>query len=170
MNLYQLTSNYMQIIELSNQLDEETFLDTLESIEEPLAMKMANYVKVIRSIEGDIEMIDKEVKRLAELKASKNNTIARLKQTLLDSVEIVGEVNPKTGGKKLVVKDDPFVKSIYSQKNPPCAQVLEEDKIPEDYKVKQPDKVDSKAILAAYKEDIEVPGVVINQGIGIRYR
>ena len=170
MNLYQLTSNYMQIIELSNQLDEETFLDTLESIEEPLAMKMANYVKVIRSIEGDIEMIEKEVKRLAELKASKNNTIARLKQTLLDSVEIVGEVNPKTGGKKLVVKDDPFVKSIYSQRNPPSVQVLEEDKIPEDYKVKQPDKVDSKAILAAYKEDIEVPGVVINQGIGIRYR
>lgn len=170
MNLYQLTSNYMQIIELSNQLDEETFLDTLESIEEPLAMKMANYVKVIRSIEGDIEMIDKEVKRLAELKASKNNTISRLKQTLLDSVEIVGEVNPKTGGKKLVVKDDPFVKSIYTQKNPPSVQVLEEDEIPEDYKVKQPDKVDSKAILAAYKEDIEVPGVVINQGIGIRYR
>lgn len=170
MNLYQLTSNYMQIIELSNQLDEETFWDTLESIEEPLAMKMANYVKVIRSIEGDIEMIDKETKRLTELKASKNNTISRLKQTLLDSVEIVGEVNPKTGGKKLVVKDDPFVKSIYTQKNPPSVQVLEEDEIPEDYKVKQPDKVDSKAILAAYKEDIEVPGVVINQGIGIRYR
>lgn len=170
MNLYQLTSNYMQIIELSNQLDEETFLDTLESIEEPLAMKMANYVKVIRSIEGDIEMIDKEAKRLAELKVSKNNTIERLKQTLLDSIEIVGEVNPKTGGKKLVVKDDPFLKSIYTQKNPPSVKVLDENEIPEEYKVKQPDKVDGKAILEAWKDEKEVPGVVKHQGIGIRYR
>ena len=169
MNLFQLTSNYMQIIELSNQLDEETFQDTLESIEEPLAIKMANYVKVIRTIEADIEMIDKETKRLSELKSSKNNTIKRLKNTLLDSVEIVGE-DTKTGGKKLVVKDDPYVKSVYTQKNPLKLEVIDESKIPKEYKIQQPDKVDGKSILAAIKEKKEVPGVTVVQSIGVRFK
>lgn len=169
MNLFQLTANYLQIIELSNQLDEETLKDTLESIQEPLEIKMANIVKVIRSIENDIEAIEKEEKRLKEFKESKRNTIKRLKFMLLESVEVVGNVT-KTGGKKLEVKNDPYVKSVYTQKNPPSVEIIDANLIPSDFKVPQEPKVDSKAIIAAWKEDQEIEGVKINQSTGVRFR
>lgn len=169
MNLFQLTQNYMQIIELSGELDEDILKDTLESIVEPLEIKMANIVKVIRYVESDIDLIEKEEKRLKDIKASKKNTISRLKLMLLDSVEITGK-ETKTGGKKLEVRNDPFVKSIYTQKNPPSVEVLNAELIPDNYKIPQDPKIDNKAILAAWKDETKVEGVRINQGIGVRFK
>lgn len=169
MNLFQLTNGYRQIIEMSGDLEEAAFKDTLESIEEPLGMKMANYVKVIRAIEADIDAIDKESKRLAEFKASKKKTIERLKNVLLDSVEIVGE-ETNTGGKRFVIYDDPFVKMLWSQKSPPKINILDETKIPKKYYVPQPKKLDSAAILAALKDNKKVRGVEIQQLVGVRYK
>lgn len=170
MNLYQLTGDYLNFLMLSDEFDEQTFLDTLESIQEPLEMKMANYVKVIRAIESDIEAIKKEEQRLAALKKSKTNTILKLKETLLYSVEVAGKEMPN-GNKKLFVQDDPFVKSIYTQNNPPSVEILSEKSIPKKFKVPQPPKIDSKAILAEWKEDktIKIRGIRVNQSTGVRF-
>jgi hypothetical protein len=169
MNLFQLTRNYIELVELSDQMDQETFVDTLESIQEPLEKKMTNIVKVIRSIESDVEFIKKEEARLKELKASKANAISRLKDMLHDSVLMVGE-KTKTGGHKLTIKDDPYVKSIYTQKNPPGVELLDAQEVPDDYKIPQEPKIDNKAIIEAWKNDVEVKGVVVSQGVGVRFK
>lgn len=171
MNLFNLTTNYVRLIEMTNDLDELTFLDTLESIEEPLHIKMANVVKVIRSIEADVDFIAKEEKRLGELKKSKSNSIKRLKDMLQLSVETVGETTD-TGNKKLLIKEDAFVKMIYTQKNPPSVEILDETKIPKKFKIKQPDKIDSKAIIEAWKENDwkKTNAAKVTQGIGVRYK
>jgi hypothetical protein len=170
MNLFNLTTNYVRLIELTNELDEQTFLDTLESIEEPLHTKMVNVVKVIRHIESDIEFIAKEEKRLAELKKSKNNSIKRLKDMLKFSVEVVGDETEK-GTKKLMIKDDAFVKMIYTQNNPPSVDILDETKIPRKYRIKQADKIDNKAIIAAWKEQKwKSKSATITQSVGIRFK
>ena len=169
MNLYQLTKNYLEIINLSDELDEETLRDTLESISEPLEIKMANIVKVIRSIEADIDFVETEEKRLKELKESKRNTIKRLKNMLLDSVEIVGK-ETKTGGKKLEVKGDAFVKSVYTQKNPPSVEIVDPKLIPDNFKIAQEPKIDSKAIIDAWKNNLQVEGANVKQSIGVRFK
>ena len=170
MNLFNLTGDYLRVLELSDQLDEQTFQDTLESIQEPIEVKMANYVKLIKAINADVEAIKKEEERLKKLKDSKNKTVSKLKETLLWSVEMVGE-ETKTGGKKVFVKDDPYVKSVYTAKNPPSLEVLNDKIVPKKFKIPQPPKIDSKAIFAAMKEDetLKVKGVVVKQGVGVRF-
>jgi hypothetical protein len=169
MNLYQLTKNYLEIINLSDELDEEVLADTIASIEEPLEIKMANIVKVIRSIEADNDFIETEEKRLKALRESKKNTIKRLKNMLLDSVEIVGK-ETKSGGKKLEVKGDAFVKSVYTQKNPPSVEIIDPKLIPDDFKIPQDPKIDSKAIIEAWKNNLQVEGANVTQGVGVRFK
>ena len=170
MNLFQITSDYLRVLELSDQFDEETLRDTLESIQEPLEVKMANYVKLIKSIEADVAAIKVEEDRLKKLKDSKNKTIDKLKETLLWAVEATGE-ETKSGGKKVVVKNDIHVRSVYTQKNPPKVEIVNEKIVPKKFKVPQPPKIDSKAILAAKKENenLKIKGVQITQGVGVRY-
>ena len=170
MNLFELASEYLRVLEVSDQFDEEILRDTLDSIQEPLEVKMANYVKLIKSIDADIEAIKAEETRLKKLKDSKNKTIEKLKETLLWAVEVTGQ-EQKNGMKKVVVQNDVHVKSLWLQKNPPKVEILNEKIVPKKFKIPQPPKIDSKAILAAMKEDesLKVKGVQVTQGVGVRY-
>lgn len=170
MNLFNLTGDYLRVLELSDQLDEQTFYDTLESIQEPIEVKMANYVKLIKAINADVEAIKKEEERLKKLKDSKNKTVSKLKETLLWSVNMVGE-ETATGGKKVVMKDDLYVKSVYTKRNPPSLEIVNDKIIPKKFKIPQPPKIDSRAILTAMKEDetLKVKGVAVKQGIGVMF-
>lgn len=170
MNLFELKNAWLQVLDLSDQLDEETLQDTLQAIEEPAKDKLENIYKVIRHVESDIDMIDKEQKRMAEIKKSKQNTITRLKDMSLELVKTIGE-DTKSGGKK-VSFDSPYIKSMYTQKSPPAVNVLNADLVPQEYLVPQPPKIDAKAIATAWKQEPEkaIAGVEITQKEGIRFK
>ena len=55
MTLYELTNDYMNLLELAEDpdIDEQAFLDTLEGIDGALEDKAEGYAKVIRTLEGD---------------------------------------------------------------------------------------------------------------------
>lgn len=168
MNLYQLTNQYAELVAMAEHFDEETFIDTLNSIDDAIADKLEKIVYVIRSIENNVEAVDKEIKRLTEYKGSYNKSIARLKQMIQENVEVIGE--PAKKGSSVTLKiNSPMLKSIRVQDNPPSLKVLDESKIPQSYKVPQPDKVDSKAILKAVKDGEKVCGVEVNKTRGVRF-
>ena len=68
-NTYNLNQAYLEVL---NKLDEgysfEDLKDTLDSIEEELNIKVDNTIGLKRSVDADVETIDKEIKRLQAIK------------------------------------------------------------------------------------------------------
>jgi hypothetical protein len=48
LKLYELSQNYVQLLELADSVDEEIFQDTLSSLEEAIDDKAENMAKLIR--------------------------------------------------------------------------------------------------------------------------
>lgn len=68
--LYELTGQFLEIYNM--EIDDETKLDTLEAIDwtSDYETKVEGYVKVIKSLEADIEARKNEKKRLDGLNKS----------------------------------------------------------------------------------------------------
>lgn len=159
MKLYELTENYNQVLEMAEQLDAETLRDTLDSIDEAIEIKIENTAKVVRSLEGNVDPIDNEIKRLTDKKSTLNNNIKGIKSYMQESMEQVG---------KEKVKGHLF--NIGIQNNPQSVNVVDEKKIKMDYFVEQPSKLDKKRLLADLKEGKEVEGAELQQTRSLRIR
>lgn len=159
MKLYELTENYNQVLELAEQLDAETLKDTLDSIDEAIEIKVENTAKVVRSLEGNVDAIDSEIKRLTAKKSTLNNNIKGIKTYMQESMEQVG---------KDKIKGQLF--NIGIQNNPQSVKVLDEKKINMNYFIEQPLQLDKKLLLADLKEGKEVEGAEIQQTRSLRIR
>lgn len=167
-SLYNLTQDYLNIIALSDSLDEDTLNDTLEALEGSVQQKIENIVYVIRTIEAEVELIKEEEKRLSEYKGSKNRTISRLKEMIQNNVEAMGEPVKGSSSVRLTI-NSPLLKSVRVQDNPPSVKIKDEKAIPASYYKPQPDKLDSKALLADLKEGKKVEGAEITKTRGVRF-
>lgn len=89
--LYELTSQLEMLMALSNDpdVDPQTLLDTMESVEGDYDAKMEGYAKVITSIEAQTKAIREEEKRLAERRKTKENNIAKMKKVMFESMKTV---------------------------------------------------------------------------------
>lgn len=159
MKLYELTDNYMQLVELADQLDEETFRNTLESIQDSIEDKVENTAKVIKSIEADVQAIKEEEKRLKERRQALEKKIDNIKDYLKEQLE-------KAGIDK--VKRPTITVSI--QKNPPSVKVIDEKLIPSSFMIAKAPELDKKAVLEKLKGGEEVPGVELFQGRSLRIK
>ena len=90
MKLYELTSNYQQVLEIAEQLDAETLTDTLDSIEDAIETKVENTAFVIKSLEANAKIIDDEIKRLQAMKQTQQNNVRSLKEYIQGAMEQVG--------------------------------------------------------------------------------
>jgi len=88
--LYELTGQFLDIYNL--ELDEETKLDTLDSIDwqTDYENKGENYVKVIKNTESDVEARKNEIKRLTELNRADKRKIERMEENLKESMALTG--------------------------------------------------------------------------------
>lgn len=150
MTLYELTEDYMNLLELAEDpdIDEQAFVDTLEGIEGALEYKAENYAKVIRTLEGYASACDAEQKRLRTKKQTIDNNIKRMKAALQCAMQITGKTKFKT--------------SLFSfgiQKNPAAVVIDEEhlENIPDRFLIPQDPQIDKRAIKEALKagEDLE---------------
>lgn len=140
MNLYELSNAYQSVLAMQEDLDEDLFLDTLSSIEEPLNEKVENIAKFIRNLEAEKTMFKEESQRLAEKATSRENKIKSLKRYLQDSLETAG---------KDKVKGQLFTVAI--QNNPPKLIVEDESEIPKAYWREQPPTLDRRLLLQDLK-------------------
>lgn len=56
-------------------------------------------------------------------------------------------------------KIDAGLFKVRLQKNPPSINIVSEKAIPNTYRVPQPDKIDTKGLLAAVKQGVVIDGV-----------
>lgn len=157
--LYELTSNYIQLLDMADSLDEETFRDTLSAIEEAIEDKAENTGKLIRGLEADIEAIKAEEKRLADRRRALENKVLNAKVYLQEQLEAAGLDK---------VKRPTLTISI--QNNPPSVEIADEQLIPSDYMIPQPHKIDKKAIMTALKDGLVIEGCSLVQKRGLRIK
>ncbi|ELD8294934.1 siphovirus Gp157 family protein [Listeria innocua] len=149
--LYSIQGKYQQLLNLAEQLDPELLKDTLESIDDELETKAENVAFVIKELEGQSLILEKETKRLAERKNTINNNVKRLKQSLFDAMITAN---------KQKIKTNLFTLDI--RKNPPSLIVEDESKLL-NYLIEQPKKLDKTKLGNDLKKGIEVPGAKIIQ-------
>ncbi len=157
-SIYELTGIFKQIAEMEG-IDEETKLDTLESIDwtEQFEEKVENTVKVIKNKEAEKKQLKEEIDRLTARHKSIDSDITRLKTGLQGAFEITGHDKVKT-----------LLFTVSLAKNQPSV-VVDEELLPKKYFVitKKPDKNAIKELLNAGKK---VKGAVLQESRSLRIR
>jgi len=144
--LYKLADSYNYVVEMADELDDGTLKDTLDSIEEVFDDKVENIAKSIKEIEGQADMIKAEKDRLAKREKTMRNNAKSMKLYMQDQMEAIGK--RKVQGELLTVA---------IQKNAPSVRVIDERKIPEEYFIPQPSKLDKTQLKTELKNGVEMP-------------
>lgn len=158
--LHEITGEFLELMEMASDttLDQKMIADTLEGVEFEFEEKADGYAKVVKSLEGDVEALDKEIKRLTERKNIINNNIKGIKKNLENAMLVTGKTKFKT-----------LLFNFGIQKNPASVVIEDETKIPEEYLVPQEPKVDKKSLAAYLKEnDVEWARLVQTESLRIR--
>lgn len=164
MTLYELTNDYMNLLELAEDpdIDEQAFMDTLEGIDGALEDKAEGYAKVIRTLEGDAAACDAESKRLRNKKQAIERNIDRMKRALQYAMETTGKTKFKTA-----------LFSFGIQKNPASVVMDEQyiENIPERFLIHKDPEINRAAIKSAIKAGEDVGGIAhLEQTESLRIR
>lgn len=158
-NLYELTSNYKYVLDLADELDEQTLKDTLDSIEEPLKEKVDNTAKLIKAMENDVKAFKEEEARVKQRRQAIENNIKRIKERLQYDLES-NELDK--------IEGETFKVSV--QNNPVSVKILDEKMIPKGYFIEQEPKLNKKELLDDMKRGEEIFGAELQQTRSIRIR
>lgn len=154
--LYELTGQFLEIYNMD--IDDGTKLDTLEAIDwtSDYETKVEGYVKVIKSLEADIEARKNEKKRLDGLNKSDQTKIDNLKAALAVSMTETGQTKVDTTLFKVGFRKSEAV-------------VVDETKLPKKYQVAtyKPDKKTLKELLKSGKH---IKGAVLEERSNLSIR
>ena len=163
--LYELTGNYLKLLEYAEDSDPTLYHDTMDSITDAIEVKATNYAKVIKNmdqriseIKGEIQPFVDETKRLKAKIQTIENSQKRLKANLQESMELIG---------KQKIKNDLFTINI--QGNKPSLSIPDESKIPA-YLNKTTVTPDTDRIKEMLKEGKDVPGAELVRTESLRIR
>ena len=141
--LYELTAEYKELLDMAEEQNQTQadIKDTLEGMDYEFEDKADGYAKVLRSLDGKEEAISSEIKGLTEMKRVVANNKKAIKQNLENAMIETGKTKFKT---------TLFCFGI--QKNPASVRIKDESLVPEEYRIKQPDKIEKTGLIKALKE------------------
>ena len=162
--MYEIGEGYAlvlaQLEETSDPEEQESLWEQMDALDANLADKADVYAKIMKMKQGEIAMLKAESTRLAKLAAAAEETVQQLKDRLLETMKTAGYPKIETS-----------IGKWYTQKNPPCCEILRDESVPSEYHIPQPDKIDRAAIIHLWKETgKQVEGANVTQETGIRFR
>lgn len=162
--LYEIEARYADLLTAldcaETEEEAEALWSQLDAMEADVKDRAEAYARIVRSKQAEAESYKAEAQRLARRQKAAENTAERLKARLLDCMQRLDLKDVQTSIGKWRI-----------QMNPASCQVLDEAQVPEEFHVKQPDKIDKTAILKHWKYTGELlPGVEITQTAGLRFR
>ena len=161
-SLYDLGEAWANVIDL--ELEEEQTAQLLGQIEEAVEQKVENIGLARRSIDGEVNILKDEINRLTERKRSLEKKSDWLKEYAYQAMKQFG-----------IEKVKGTFLTVWIQNNPMSVEVVDEKKVPKVFRVKQPDKIDKKALLDELKSKTEaelkrIKYAKVMQGEGIRFK
>lgn len=155
LTLYQITNGFMQVLdkEESGELSEEEVKAINEELTLALQQKSNNIIAYYQNRKTLYEGIDEQIHRLQEYKERVKNQIDSFKEYVKNNMEALG-----------IDKIETELGKISIAKNPISVEIIDEYKIPAQYKeVVTTVKVDKKKIADNFKATGEIiDGVIIH--------
>ena len=159
-SLFNITA---EALEIASALEEGELTPELENAlainQAELQNKAFNYAQVVRSIEGDISIIDEEIKRLQALKMAKRNAIDRMKESVSNAMQLYGFEKLKSPTLTLSLRKSESV------------DVVNVKQLQNIYKVQKitvaPDKIKIKEVI---KSGGNVEGTVLNVNYNLQIK
>ena len=159
-SLFNITAKARQIAlaleegELTPDLENELVINQTE-----LQIKAESYAYAIKSLEGDVSIIDEEIKRLRALKEAKTNAIDRMKEAVVNAFQVYGITEVKSPTLKLSLRRSESV------------EVINQDQLPDAFvKAKTTYTPDKVAIKDAIKSGLTVEGAVIVENFSLQIK
>lgn len=146
-NLFNLSRDFMELQNELDNIDPEVLQDTLDAIQASMDEKIDNTIGLIRSVEGDIDTVDKEIKRLQAVKKQRENLKNKIKSYLQDMLDYRQLDNYRTSKNY-----------VFKKRNAPSKSVTDEKLIPDEYWLSQAPKLNAKQLTDDLKAGKEVPG------------
>lgn len=165
--LFEIAQEFRHITDvlMDAGVDEQTLADTLEGEAWPLEQKAQNYGFVIKNLEANAAAILAAMEQMAERAAKVKKRAEQLRERLKTGMEIAGVSSLTT----------PYF-DIKIKKNPPAVTIFDERQIPAQY-MRTPEpppppepQPDKKAIAAAIKAGVDVPGCKPVQGTRVEIK
>lgn len=148
MTLFEMSAaaRELQVLLESGDIDEQTVLDTMESI--GASEKLESYVYVQKNLEAEIDAFKAEIERMTERKKSLEAQVERLKNAQIAFMQASGQKSANAGTFKLTMREN---KSV---------EITDEAAIPAEYITVIPasTRPDKKAMLAALKNGAQIEG------------
>jgi len=126
MKLYEITEDQMwlmQYLEDNGGEATEEVMQALAITQSAFESKASAYAHIILQLDGEADLIDKEIKRLQAMKKAKTNSVERLKQSLLQALMVFGRED-----KGIRRFETPLVKLSTRKSN--SIEILDENAIP----------------------------------------
>lgn len=162
LTIYQIEKNYIQLaeelIDNGGELTPE-LSEALAITEEQLQNKAVAYSFVIKEMDGEVEIIENEIKRLQAMKKARENASERLKSNIKQAMQLFNIEEIKT----------PLVKINFRKSE--SVEVENVNSLPMAYKtIKVVETADKVAIKEAIKNGADIIGcrIVDNKNLQIR--
>ena len=150
-----------QLKALYQNIDDQTFLDTLEGISDLPELIQG----LIRSSLEDEALISALKQRVEDMQAR----LSRLKDRFERKRELASWA--MTNAEILKMQTADFTLSL--RQGPPRLDVLDQEKVPAEYLVPQPPRLDRSGLIGALKRGDVIPGAVLIEGqvhVAVRVR
>lgn len=163
--LYDLLDGFAALLDSieSGELDDAQMADALNDLREygsDINAKADGYARAIKNREADIKSLTAEIKRLSERKKTLEASVAWMKDALLHTMNVVGKDTIQTS-----------IGKFRTHLNPWSCDVIDPDKVPQEYHVKQPDTINKLALLEHFRETGEIiDGVEFQRKQSINFR
>lgn len=149
--LYQLTQNYLNILDLEDQIPEDMLKEALDSIGEDLTLKYENIGKLLAEMDGTIAALKAEEDRLHERRKALENRKTSIKDYAFHNLK---QLN--------VPKLNTPLFSFTIKKNPAAVKIVNEDLIPPEFYITK-FEISKKLLLEKLKSGEIIEGVELNQ-------
>lgn len=162
--LYEISAQYLADLNKLNELelDEQTFLDTLEGLSGELEQKAINVAMYIKNLEVSADAIKQAEKSMADRRKAIESKNERIRKYLLENML-------KTGITKIECPH--FVLSV--RKNPASVDVLMQDQIPDEYfdiPDPLPPTLNKKRLTEDLKAGVLIEGARLTQGNSLQIK
>lgn len=160
-NLYELTGSLLHLQEMleDGEIDKQTVLDTMESLNFEIEEKAQGYAMIIKNLTKDTLGLKAEEERLNGIRKATEGRIDTLKRNLEQSMIELGKTKFKT----------PLF-SFNIQKNPPSLKLEEGVALPPDYYILQYPELDTKSIKEDLRNGQVIEGATLTQTESLRIR
>lgn len=164
LTLYQISDAYLADVHKLEELDldEQTFLDTLESLSGDLEVKATNVAMFVKNLEASADAIKQAEKQMADRRKAIEAKTERIRKYLLENMV-------KTGISK--IECPYFVLSV--RKSPPAVDVLIADQIPDEYfdiPEPPPPVLNKKRLAEDLKAGVVIEGARLTQGNSLQIK